>query len=191
MSRELNASYEELVDKAKMIFWNDGYKSVSHDVLAERLGVSTSTVYNKFGKERLFIDGLNAYVQGVSDPALKMMRDSEEGLEAFRTLFYSLIDALYDGLFPRNCLMVNTVLEFRDEVEEINEIYDTYFANLRQSYTQKLERAFDLGEIESKSKIPAYVELFFGAIFALSVLQKVKTPEELKTFFDIQLSLVK
>lgn len=191
MSRIPEASYEDLVDKAKMTFWSHGYKSVSHDDLAEELGVSTSTIYNKYGKERLFIDGLNAYVQSISDPAMKTLRESDEGLEAFRKLFHGLIDSLYDGLFPRNCLMVNTVLEFRNEVEEINEIYHRYFIGLRTSYTQTLERAHRLGEIQSRAKIPTYVDLLFGAIFALSVLQKVKTREELKVFFDNQLKLIK
>lgn len=190
MPKTLEAPYEELVDKAKIIFWENGYKSVSYDDLAEALGVSKSTVYNKLGKEQLFIDGLNAYIQTVTDPTLASIRESTEGKESFRHLFYGLADALYDGLFPRNCFMVNTVVEFRNDVEEISEIYGPYFQNIRESYVEVLERAYNLGEIQSRADIPKYVEFLFGVIFTFSVLSKVKTREELKAYFDQQLSLV-
>jgi hypothetical protein len=119
------------------------------------------------------------------------MRDSDKGLETFRDVFYQLIDALLDGGFPKSCLMVNTVVELKSDMEELNHLYDKYFKNIRKSYTVVLERAYNLKEIKNYQKIPDYVEFLLGVIFGLSVLYKVKTREELRMHIDEQLSLIK
>lgn len=191
MPKTLNTSYDNLVEKAQSIFWQNGYKSVSPNELAKGLGVSPSTIYNKFGKERLFIDGLQAYVSSFTDPALDIFLNSTEGLVTFKKAFYPVIDALYDGFFPRNCFMVNTVVELRNEVEEVNDVYTSYFPNLRKGYVAVLERAYKQGEIKSRANIPDYVELMMGTIFAISAMSKVKTREDLKKYFDAQISFFK
>ena len=58
MARILSQSYNQLVEKAQKVFWLHGYKGISAKELAEHIGVSTSTIYNKYSKEMLFMDSL-------------------------------------------------------------------------------------------------------------------------------------
>lgn len=191
MSKTLNIPHNELVQKAQTAFWLNGYKGVTVEDLANQLNLSVSTVYNKYGKDELFIEALEMYVTTFSDPTLKAMRESEEGMEAFRELFYMLIDALVDESFPKSCLMINTVLEIRNEMAEVNKIYDEYFDSLRASYSETLLRAYAKGEIKQKEKIPAYAEFLVGLVFGLSVLYKVNSRQQLKDYIDEQLVLLK
>ena len=110
MPRVLNNSYEELVEKAQEIFWLKGFKGVSVKGLSEHLNVSPSVIYNKFSKDLLFLDSLNYYTSNYSDPFLKQLRETTEGLDSLKEFFYALIDALLDKTFPKSCLMVNTVV---------------------------------------------------------------------------------
>lgn len=190
MPRAITSSYEELVKKAQHLFWVKGYKTVSHKELAEHLGVSVSTIYNKYTKDMLFLDALDDYINCCSDPVLTEIRESNEGVESFRAFFYKLIDALLTKTFPRSCLIVNTVVELRDEEPQVTEVYKRYFSNMIDSYKVVLMRAVNLNEIKHPERIDEYAEFLVGVIFGLGILYKVKSREELEQYVDEQLSLL-
>ncbi|MCE7997115.1 MAG: TetR/AcrR family transcriptional regulator [Roseivirga sp.] len=191
MPQVLNNSYEELVQKAQELFWIKGYKGASVKDLADYLNVSTSTIYNKYSKEMLFIDSLEYYNQTCSDPFLKGLRDNTNGLESLRDFFYALIDALLDKSFPRSCLMVNTVVELRNENPHVTKLYDQYFDNLVTSYNVVLDKAIEMGEIKFPEKRDEYSQFLLGVIFSLSILFKINEPDELRLFVDEQLAFIK
>lgn len=190
MSRTLNQSYPELVKKAQYLFWMKGFKAVSNDDLAKHLDVSKSTIYNKYTKDMLFMDALNDYVVQLSDPVLAEVRNSNKGLETFTDFFYMLIDGLLDKTFPKSCLMVNTVVELRNEQDQVSEVYERYFGNMKASYKAALERAIANNELKYPEKIDEYTEFLLGIIFGLAILYKTKTREELRTHIDEQLSFI-
>ncbi len=190
MPKTINHSFPEMVQKAQRLFWINGFKAVTPEELAAELNVSVSTIYNKYGKDYLFIEALSLYVSSFSDPTLRVMRQSEKGIETFRQVFYQLIDALIDGGFPKSCLMVNTIVELRDDLPELRPLYDSYFKNIRKSYAQVLKRAYERKEIMHAEQIPQYTEFLLGIIFGLSVLYKIKTREQLRIYVDNQLALL-
>lgn len=190
MPRTLNYSYEELVQKAQHLFWVEGYKTVTPENLSEHLGVSVSTIRNKFTKEMLFIDSLQEYINNLSDPVIDKIRFSTKGMEAFRDFFYMLIDALFDKTFPRSCYMANTVVEIRNENKAISKLYERYFGNMRDAYETVLKRAITMGEIKYPQRIQEYTEFMMGVIFGISIMYKIKTREEMKVYIDEQLSLI-
>ncbi len=190
MTRTLNSSYPELVEKAQYLFWTKGYKSVTAEDLSQHLEVSLSTIYNKYTKDMLFMDALDSYVVSLSDPIMFEIRNSKKGMESLRGFFYMLIDALLDKTFPRSCLMVNTVVELRNEENRVSDIYDRYFGNMRASYLVVLQRAIELEELKFPQKKEQYADFLVGIIFGISILYKVKTRDELRLYIDEQLSLV-
>ncbi len=191
MAKAIKYSYEELVEKAQNLFWLKGYKGVSVNELANHLNVSTSIIYNKYSKDILFLDSLDYYTSNYSDPFLSQLRETTEGLDSLKAFFYSLIDALLDKTFPKSCLMVNTVVEMRNENQEIIDRYNAYFKILTDSYKVVLEKAFALGQIKDRSKIEDYSEFLLGVIFGLSILYKIQDKPSLQLFVDGQLSFIK
>ncbi|MDT0554087.1 TetR/AcrR family transcriptional regulator [Urechidicola vernalis] len=190
MPRTLNHSYPELVEKAQKLFWVKGYKSVSPEELAEHLEVSKSTIYNKYTRDMLFMDSLKGYVVDLSDPILEQVRNSDKGIEAFRDFFYMIVDGLLEKSFPKSCFMVNTVVELRNEKEQITELYERYFGNMRKTHRTVLETAIKKGEIKYPERIDEYTECMVGVLFSLSILYKVKSREELRTYVDEQIALL-
>ncbi|NQU51821.1 MAG: TetR/AcrR family transcriptional regulator [Bacteroidetes bacterium] len=190
MPRTLNYSYDELVQKAQHLFWVEGYKTITPENLAEHLDVSVSTIRNKFTKEMLFMDSLEDYINNCSDPVLDKIRYSTKGLEAFRDFFNLLIDALYDKTFPRSCYMANTVVELRNENEQVCKLYERYFGNMRDSYQTVLKRAIKMNEIKYSERIDEYTDFLMGIVFGISILFKVKSREELKIHINEQISLI-
>ena len=187
MPRVLNKSYDDLVSKAQEIFWLHGYKGVSAKDLAEHVGVSTSVIYNKYTRDMLFLDSIDYYTSTYSDPFLKQLRETTEGLDSLREFFYTLIEALLDRTFPKSCLMVNTVVELRNGNQDVVDKYDSYFSSLVHSYKVVLEKAYKLGQIKHRERIDDYAEFLLGVIFSLSILYKVKPKEYLRAYIDEQL----
>jgi TetR/AcrR family transcriptional repressor of nem operon len=190
MPKVLENSYEELVEKAQELFWLKGFKGVSVQSLSEYLNVSRSIIYNKYPKDDLFLDSLDYYTSNYSDPFLKQLRETTEGLDSLKGFFYKLIDALLDKTFPKSCLMVNTVVELRNENTDVVERYDDYLTVLKDSYKVVLEKAYLLGQIKNRNKIESYADFLLGVIFSLSILYKLKTTEELYLYVDEQLSFI-
>jgi len=191
MPKELKNSYEELVEKAQNIFWIKGFKGVSVKELSEYLSISQSVLYNKYSKDELFLDSLHYYTSNYSDPFLKRLRETTDGLGSLRDFFYQLINALEDKTFPRSCLMVNTIVELRNENNDVVKKYDDYLYALKRSYLVVLEKAADLGQIKYKEKLDAYAEFLLGVIFSLSILYKLRPKKELHQFIDEQLSFIR
>lgn len=190
MPRTLSQSYPELVGKAQHLFWVKGFKSVSPNELAEHLDVSKSTIYNKYTRDMLFMDSLEDYVSNLSDPILAAVRNSDKGIEAFRDFFYMIVDGLLEKTFPKSCFMVNTVVELRNEKEQIIELYERYFGNMRNTHRTVLKRAISMGEIKYPEKLEEYTQCMLSLLFSLSILYKVKTREELKAYVDEQIALL-
>lgn len=190
MSRTLSNSYPELVKKAQHLFWMKGYKAVSTEDLATHLDISASTIYNKYPKEMLFMDALEDYVISLSDPVLSEIRNSTKGLESFRDFFYMIIDGLLEKTFPKSCLMVNTVVELRNEQDQVTSMYERYFGNMKASYRAVINRAVDMGEIKCVERIEEYTEFMLGVIFAISILYKVKSRDELRDYIDEQIAMI-
>ena len=190
MARELSHSYDQLVEKAQHIFWTHGFKGISAKELAKHIGISTSTVYNKYSKEMLFMDSLDYYTSNYSDPFLQQLRETTEGLESLKAFFYSLIEALLDNTFPKSCLMVNTVVEMQNDNQDIIDKYERYFRILTDSYKVVLGKAFALGQIKDEKSIDTYAEFLLGIIFSLSILYKIKPKNELQSYIDEQLEFI-
>ncbi|WP_406684945.1 TetR/AcrR family transcriptional regulator [Seonamhaeicola sp. MEBiC1930] len=190
MPQALNQTYEELVFKAQSLFWKQGYKGVNAKELANHLDVSMSTIYNKYTKDMLFIDSIEYYMNTYSDPFLSQLRASKEGLISLKDFFYALIEALLDKTFPRSCLMVNTVVEMRNENQDVISLYQRYFDALVNSYKVVLEKAIELGQIKHPEKKDDYARFLLGVIFSLSILYKINDKESLQNFIDERLSFI-
>ena len=102
-----------------------------------------------------------------------------------------LVNALEDKTFPRSCLMVNTVVELRNENKGVVRKYDSYLLALKASYLVVLEKAVDLGQIRYPEKLNSYSEFLLGIIFSLSILYKLRSRKELYQFVDEQLSFIR
>lgn len=190
MPQALNQAYDELVFKAQSLFWKQGYKGVNAQELADQLDVSVSTIYNKYTKDMLFIDSIEYYMNTYSDPFLSQLRASEEGMISLKNFFYALIDALLNKTFPRSCLMVNTVVEMRNENQDVINLYQRYFDALVNSYKVVLDKAISLGQIKHPEQKDDYARFLLGVIFSLSILYKFNSKEDLQDFIDERLSFV-
>lgn len=192
MSEVFDQSYNDVVTKARNLFWTKGYQDIKVNDLTDCLEISPSLFYKKYSKDTLLIDSLDSYIDNISNPVLNEICSSDQGIETFREFFYGLIDALITKTFPRSCLMVNTVVEMHNLQDklELTDVYNRYFENMKNSYLAILKRAVEMGEVKNVDKIEKYADFLVGIIFGMSILYKVKSKEELRLHIDQQLALI-
>jgi TetR/AcrR family transcriptional repressor of nem operon len=190
MARVLDSTYPELIEKAQEIFWLKGYKGVSVKDLSEHLNVGETILYNKYSKDSLFLDSLDYYTNTYTGPFLNLLRETNGGMDSLRSFFYDLVDALINKTFPRSCLVVNTVVELRNENTEVIKRYKAYLKEFKESIVIVLEKAYDMGQIKHKDKIDIYAEFLMGIVFSMGIFYKLKPTEELRQYIDEQLSFI-
>ena len=190
MPRQLNQTHSDLVLKAQALFWIQGYKGTTVQDLAEHLEVSKSLIYNKYTKESLFIDSINHYTSTLSDPFMSQLRESTDGKIALRTFFMGLVEALETKVFPRSCLMVNTLIELRNENPEVVKLYEKYFDNLVESYRIVVDKAIQSGEIKEAHRRDEYADFLLGMIFGITIIFKTSGAGACEKYIDEQLSLI-
>lgn len=190
MARVLESTHDQLIEKAQKFFWLKGYKGVSVKDLSEHLNVGETILYNKYSKDSLFLDSLDYYTNTYTGPFLKLLRETDGGVESLRSFFYDLVDALINKTFPRSCLVVNTVVEMRNENKEVIKRYKAYLKEFKESIVIVLEKAYGLGQIKENEKIDAYAEFLMGIVFSMGIFYKLKPAEELRQYIDEQLSFV-
>ena len=190
MARVLNRSFDELIEIAQEAFWLKGYKGLSVQDLSKYLDVSQSILYNKYSKDMLFNGSLDYYTNTYSDPFLSQLRESTKGLESLKLFFYELIEALKNRTFPKSCLMVNTIVELRNENQDVVERYNAYLEVLKDSYVVVLNKSYALGQFKKKESIDEYADFLLGIIFSLSILYKLNDIPELRNYIDEQISFI-
>ena len=190
MARALESTYNELVVKAQEIFWLKGYKGVSVKDLSEHLNVGETILYNKYSKDSLFLASLDYYTNTYTGPFLKVLRETDGGIDSLRPFFYDLIDALINKTLPRSCLVVNTVVELRNENNDVIKHYKAYLKEFKESISIVLEKGYELGQFNQKEKIDIYADFLLGIVFSMGIFYKLKPAEELRQYVDEQLGFI-
>lgn len=115
MSRPRSYHNTDVLTRAMMVFWQNGYRGTNIRHLESATGLKVSSLYHRFGsKEALFHESLDHYLNKVVrwrvDRYLNNSPDPIAGIREFLKSCYSYIDA-DSGRPPMACLMTNSALE--------------------------------------------------------------------------------
>jgi len=159
---------EEALDAALDVFWSEGYRTTSTRTLEARLGVNQSSLYHAFGsKAGLLAAALDRYEARLDAALVSPLERSTLGLEAIEHFFTDLHRWITDG-GKRGCLVINLMAEDGGEDDLLTRRTRRYRQRVRTALGQALERAADLGEIDTAA-LAARTELLFGMVLGLSI----------------------
>src|SRR5688500_18902266 len=75
MARHKEFDKAEVLEKAMLLFWRQGYEATSVRDLIEATGISSSSLYESFGDKRaLYLAALRLYCQGEAASFQAMIR---------------------------------------------------------------------------------------------------------------------
>ena len=162
-------SEEQVLAAAMDVFWRKGYERASLTELSTATRLSASSMYNAYGsKLDLFLTTLDRYLDALDAVMLGPVEHGSAGLADIEAYFARIAEAAAGG-GGRGCLAVNTIVEFRDAPDAVEERTRRYRSTLERALTAALERARRAGEIPAGG-VRERVEALSAAVLAAHIL---------------------
>lgn len=186
MARPFQFDKAEILEKAMLLFWENGYMNTSFQDIVDRLELSRSSIYNSFSDKRiLFIESLKVYINKES----KLLMDSLKALpptpESIKNILHQIVAANLSNSCPKGCLVVNSAIEFSNHDQEIKRIIKKNIKDVVSAFTQFIDLGQEQGNINPNLKAEELANVLFHQITALRVTGKIVTD---KSFFDASIN---
>ena len=136
--------YENVLEKALIVFWSRGYEGASMSELTEAMGINRPSMYAAYGnKEQLFSKALAKYMASqvayVADALGKST--AREVVESFLT---KSAEFLTDETKPRGCMIAIGSLFSGEGCDKIKQELISY----RQGYERALRERFEIAKAQ-------------------------------------------
>lgn len=155
---------DEALDKAMMVFWQQGFEGASLTDLTDAMGISRPSLYAAFGnKEELFRRALERYVE--TGPAAEhraaLAAPTARGVVE-RLLRYAA-ENLSDPCHPAGCLSVQGALSCSEAAQSIKDELSALRCNGEAALRERFERAKVEGDLPAASN-PAALARYVAAL---------------------------
>jgi AcrR family transcriptional regulator len=151
------------LERALLVFWEQGYEGASLATLTEAMGISTTSMYATFGnKEELFRKALERYTEGPSAYVVQAL-DEPTALDVATAIIAGTIRTTTRPAGPHGCLGVQGALATGDAGRGARDLLvgwrDDGFSTLRDRF----ERAVDDGDLPPEAD-PALLARYLTAL---------------------------
>ena len=143
--REFDA--EEALQKAMVVFWEQGYEGASLADLTERMGISRKSMYAAFGnKEELFRKALQRYSEGTVSYAVEALQ-AASAREVAETFLAGSVRANTRPGCPAGCLGVQGALAVGETGRVARDILTEWRNGGQGLLRDRFERAVEEGDL--------------------------------------------
>ncbi|KJD45836.1 TetR/AcrR family transcriptional regulator [Paenibacillus terrae] len=135
MARSKEFEVNAVLDKAMMLFWEQGYEKTSMSDLVKHMGIHRRSLYDTFGdKHSLFLQAMDRYINKVEVTLTGEVKQSKTATEALQIIFRFMV--FDEEGSPSGCLMVNSVTELAARDSDVDTKSIESFAITEQMFEQ-------------------------------------------------------
>ncbi|WP_339767039.1 TetR/AcrR family transcriptional regulator [uncultured Paraglaciecola sp.] len=147
---------EEVLEKAKNLFWEKGYLGTSTRELQNSINMRPGSIYAAFGnKSALFITVLNHYAQALGEQMQVQVFGQIDVLQAFKTLLRELVLSPNANRPSEMCMLVKTLSELDESHVEILTQVRCLLVNVEAMFAQVLNEAKEQGTLPAQLDVIA------------------------------------
>lgn len=148
MARKATFDRDEVLKRARDLFWRKGFHATSLKDLEQVLELKPGSIYAAFGsKEALFSEALRTYARG-SRSGLDDALDTDVSPLAALAQHARSLGALCDQDRPaRACMLVKTILEHPDETSPVRRLAEDLMDEAGARFIEGFRRAKAAGEL--------------------------------------------
>lgn len=148
MARKATFDRDDVLKRARDLFWRKGYHATSLKDLEQALELKPGSIYAAFGsKEGLFSEALKVYARGSRSGLQEALEGGQSPLEALADHARGLA-SLCDTESPaRACMLVKTILEHPDEASPVRQLAETLMDEAGARFVDGFRRAKAAGEL--------------------------------------------
>ncbi len=181
MARKKNYNEEEVIEKAMNLFWINGYKTTSMQMLEKEMGINKFSIYASFGnKDGVFLESLKCY-QKKLNVLIENLKQSPDGIAGIKQYFYAFVAFSKNTEFGKGCLVTNTANELNDKADEkIMESVTTFTNQIKQLFAEKLIQERE----RSEAKIEEKADYLLLSMFGLSTATRVFNKNQIENYIE-------
>ncbi|NNA88842.1 TetR family transcriptional regulator [Pseudomonas sp. ICMP 8385] len=182
---------EAALQRAMLLFWEQGYEGTSMSALVAALGIASARIYAAFGsKQALFREAVALYESGeggFADCAL-----AQTGLRsAIRDMLEDAITTYTQSGRPGGCLVVSAASSTSPDGAEVQQWLREHRRQRTQSIIDRLHRGQDSGELGEDADVQALGDFYATFLHGISIQARDGVaPERLRQSVEVALSLL-
>lgn len=162
MSAQAKFNRDDVIEKAKNLYWEKGYHATSMRNLQDVVDMRPGSIYAAFGnKDNLFKEALNRYAEEGAANLANNIAQEETVLAGLKRFIHS-VTVCSKGTAPSGiCMVVKTIGELtqNDSPELLNHA-TSILERVEASFVKTFQQAIDNGEISSDND-PAELARYF------------------------------
>jgi TetR/AcrR family transcriptional regulator, transcriptional repressor for nem operon len=163
---------DEVLERAMVAFWRNGYQATSIQDLVEATGVNRGSIYPTFGDKReFFLAVLEHYSERFGKPMMAELNDPNPR-RAVERMFEAIIRRTSDPRWPRGCLYTNTSLECPGAGDGIGRKIAELLGQQESAIYKVLRQAQAEGSLGAEQDARALARFFTGVAHGLNVVNK-------------------
>ncbi|MFT7216982.1 MAG: TetR/AcrR family transcriptional repressor of nem operon [Paraglaciecola sp.] len=149
---------EEVLEKAKNLFWEKGYLGTSTRELQNAIDMRPGSIYAAFGsKSDLFITVVKHYAQALGDKMRTEVFGQADVLKAFKTQIHDLVLSPNQSRPSEMCMLVKTLSELDEGHGEILSLARSLLAGVETMFTEILTQA------KAQNTLPPQLDVHMAA----------------------------
>ena len=161
MSTKAKFDRDEVIEKAKNLYWQKGYHATSMRNLQDVIDMRPGSIYAAFGsKDNLFKEALNCYAQESAKHLANCMAEKPKALDGLK-LFMNRVAVCNDNSAPNGmCMIVKSIAELtQNDSPELLTVAKQILVNVEAAFADIFQQAINQGEL-NKDKDPAELARF-------------------------------
>ena len=182
----------QVLEKAMILFWKQGYSATSVQDLVTHLGINRASIYDTFGdKEKLFLKAFENYKKINTENVTRFLQSQVDVKVGFKKLFEMAIDESVKDKERKGCFVVNTTTELIPGDEKIFKILEENRKTFESIFLDYLKGGETKGQFKKGKDLTAIATLLFTLYNGLKVVSKVNSnKKELTSSVNQALSLL-
>jgi len=171
LARPREFDYDDVIDKAMLLFWRQGYQGTSIDDLERATGLTKGSLYKAFDNKRdLFVKCLERYMTDESYKAILLRMFDRPMTETFARIFDLLIERAGDGDRPSGCLATNVIAELIPIDPELATGASAGLAEMQRAIEFRLRWARENGEFRPDADVETLASLLMVTLQGMVIL---------------------
>lgn len=174
MPRTKSFNEEEMLDKAKDLFWRKGFNGTPPQDILDETGLSRSSLYDTYGdKHTLFIKTLERYRECETVAVIDHLDNAEDVPHAIRQVFQNIWHANNTSEGRRGCYMINTVHEMVPHDDLVANIVRENQQATEDALARAIRRGQQNGQIASTQSPRSLARFLLNSLWGLTTQIKL------------------
>jgi AcrR family transcriptional regulator len=171
MARPRSFDPDEALDRARDVFWRQGFQGTSLDDITAATGVAKPSLYAAFGdKNALFLKVLDRYHERIVANAALILSEGSSARAAIERWLTGFVPFCSGVKGTKGCLSVNTAADGASDQKEVRKKIERFNRKLEELLRNRL--AADRAQFSGAFDPDAVAHTIMAIYFGLMVLAK-------------------